>query len=100
MNDHHTDAMLVRELLEPSDDLIVVGIAIRLSTELTHLLQGINDDKSCIGMLLQEPFKLFIQSVSELFRVNGEVEIRRSGCETSRSPRVFAARPRSSVTAN
>ena len=52
MDKKQTDAIAIRQRLQPSDDLIIVGVAVVVPADLTHLLERVNDDKGSVWMLL------------------------------------------------
>ena len=66
MDKKQTDAIAIRQRLQPSDDLIVVGIAIVVPADFPHLLKGVNDDKGGVRMLSQKIGKLLIQTAAKL----------------------------------
>ena len=63
-----TDAVLVGKLLEPTDDLIIAGVAVRLAADLADFLHGVNDNEFGVGMFPHEVLKLLVQPVSNLAR--------------------------------
>ena len=58
--------MLVGKLLEPTDDLIIAGVAVCLAADLTDFLHGVNDNEPGVGVFPHEILKLFVQPVSNL----------------------------------
>ena len=78
MDDEHTQPELVRELLELPDDLVVVPVAVRLAAQLAHLLQRVDDDKTCVRVLAHELLKLRVEAAAELLRAYGKVQFLRT----------------------
>src|SRR5699024_2019129 len=74
MDNQQADAMVVRELFKASDDLVILRVAVAISCRLSDLLQGVNDDQPGIWMLLDEILQLFIQAVSQLLGIGGEMK--------------------------
>ena len=74
MNGQNTDPVLISKLLDSADDLIVAGIAVCFTANLTDLLHSVNDDEIGVGMFPHEVFKLFVQPVSDLARRSCKVQ--------------------------
>ena len=62
MDKKQTDAIAIRQRLQPGYDLIVVGVAVVVPADLTYLLKGVNDDKGGVRMLSQKIGKLLVQT--------------------------------------
>ena len=60
-----TDTVLVGKLLEPTDDLIIAGVAVRLAADLSDFLHGVDDNEFGVWMLPHKIFKLFIKPISD-----------------------------------
>ncbi len=69
-----TDAVLVGKLLEPTDDLIITGVAVCLAADFPDFLHGVNDNESGIWMFPHEVLKLLVQPVSNLARSGCKVQ--------------------------
>ena len=54
----NADAVLVGKLLEPTDDLIIAGVAVRLAADFPDFLHGVNDNEFGVGMFSHEVLKL------------------------------------------
>ena len=52
MDKEQADAIVIRQRLQPGDDLIVVSITVIVSADFTHLLKRVDDDKRSVWMLL------------------------------------------------
>ena len=66
VNSQNADAVLVGKLLEPTDDLIIAGVAVRLAADLADFLHGVNDNEFGVGMFPHDVLKLLVQPVSNL----------------------------------
>ena len=66
MDKKQTDTIAIRQRFQPGDDLIIVGVAVVVPADLTHLLKGVNDDKGSVWVLPQKIGELFIQATAEL----------------------------------
>ena len=73
MHQEQTDPVLVGKLLHFTNDVIIVGIAVSIGADLSDLLQGINDNKSGVGMVMEKLFKLFVKPCAELLCIYSEV---------------------------
>ena len=56
MNHQQADAIPVTEGFQPGHDLIVAGVAVSVTADLPHLLQGVDDDEPYIRVLPDEAF--------------------------------------------
>ena len=74
VNSQNADAVLVGKLLEPTDDLIIAGVAVCLAADLPDFLHGVNDNEFGVGMLPHEILKLLVQPVSDLARSGCKVQ--------------------------
>ena len=74
VNSQNADAVLVGKLLEPTDDLIIAGVAVRLAADLADFLHGVNDNEFGVGMFPHEVLKLLVQPVSNLARRGCKVQ--------------------------
>ena len=74
VNSQNADAVLVGKLLEPTDDLIIAGVAVRLAADFPDFLHGVNDNESGVGMLPHKTLKLLVQPVSNLARRGCKVQ--------------------------
>ena len=72
MDKKQTDTIAIRQRFQPGDDLIIVGVAVVVPADLTHLLKGVNDDKGSVWVLPQKIGELFIQATAELTGRNRE----------------------------
>jgi len=70
----NADAVLVGKLLEPTDDLIIAGVAVCFAADLTDFLHGVDDNEFGVGVLPHEILKLFVQSISDLSRSGCKVQ--------------------------
>ena len=70
----NADAMLVGKLLEPTDDLIIAGVAVCFAADLADFLHGVNDNEFGVGMFPHEVLKLLVQPVSDLARRSCKVQ--------------------------
>ena len=72
---HHEQAhtVFVGKLFHPAYDVVIVGVAVSVGADLSDLLQGINDNQPCVGMVTDKLFKLFVKPCAELFCIYGEV---------------------------
>ena len=68
MHQQNGDAVLVRQRLQNADIPIIAGIGIRVIARGADALKRVDNDESGGGMLFQELFNLFHQSVVELLR--------------------------------
>ena len=74
VNSQNADAVLVGKLLEPTDDLIIAGVAVRLAADFPDFLHGVNDNEFGVGMFSHEVLKLLVQPVSNLARRSCKVQ--------------------------
>lgn len=74
VNSQNADAVLVGKLLEPTDDLIIAGVAVCFAADLPDLLHGVDDNEFGVGMLAHEILKLLVQPVSDLARRSCKVQ--------------------------
>ena len=65
VNDENTDTMPVRKLLESADDVIIAGIAVSFTADLTDFLHCINDDELSVVVLTDKEVKLLIKPISD-----------------------------------
>ena len=72
MDKKQTDAIAIRQRLQPSDDLIIVGVAVVVPADLTHLLERVNDDKGSAWMLPQKISELLVETAAKLTGRNRE----------------------------
>ena len=74
MDGQNADAVLVGKLLEPTDDLIIAGVAVCFTADLADFLHGVDDNEFGVGVLPHEILKLFVQSISDLSRSGCKVQ--------------------------
>lgn len=74
VNDQNADSVVIRELFQLADNFVIVRVTVGITADLSDFLQGVHDDEFGVFMLLHEQFKLFVQSIPELFCIGGEVE--------------------------
>ncbi|CAN4037066.1 30S ribosomal protein S13, partial [Dysosmobacter welbionis] len=74
VNSQNADAVLVGKLLEPTDDLIIAGVAVCFAADLADFLHGVDDNESGVGVFPHEILKLFVQPVSNLARRSCKVQ--------------------------
>ena len=72
MDKKQTDAIAIRQRLQPSDDLIIVGVAVVVPGDLTYLLERVNDDKGSAWMLPQKISELLVEAAAKLTGRNRE----------------------------
>ena len=72
MDKKQTDAIAVCQRLQASDNLIIVGVAVVVPADLTHLLKRVDDDKRSVWMLPQKIGELLVQSSAKLAGRNRE----------------------------
>ena len=76
MVDHqHANTKAVCKLFELSNNLIVTGIAVRLTAHLPNLLHSVNDNELGIWMLPHKILKLLIQSIPNLSGIGGKMQM-------------------------
>ena len=78
MYQQETNFLIIRKPLQPSYDLIIIGVAEFLPTSLPDFLKGVNNNQLCIGMFPHKPLKLFIQTGAKLFGADGKVQMFRT----------------------
>ena len=71
MDKKQTDAIAIRQRLHPSDDLIIVGVAVVVPADLTYLLERVNDDKGSAWMLPQKISELLVEAAAKLAEATG-----------------------------
>ena len=74
MYQQKADSIFVSELLQPADDFIIAGVAVRLSADLPNFLKGIHDYQSCVRMLFEKQLQLIFQTAPDLLCAGGKVE--------------------------
>ena len=74
VNSQNADAVLVGKLLEPTDDLIIAGVAVCLAADFPDFLHGVNDNEFGVVMLKHKILKLLVQPVSDLARSGCKVQ--------------------------
>ena len=75
MNHQQADAVPVAESFQFGHDLVVAGIAVSVTADLPHLLQGVDDDEPYIRVLPDESFQLLVKSLAHGLSLRCEVEI-------------------------
>ena len=75
MNHQQADAVPVAESFQFGHDLVVAGIAVSVTADLPHLLQGVDDDEPYIRVLPDESFQLLVKSLAHGLGLRCEVEI-------------------------
>ena len=66
--------MIIGKLLEPADDLIIAGVAVRLAADIADFLHGVDDNEFGVGVFPHEILKLLVQPVSDLARSGCKVQ--------------------------
>lgn len=62
MNKQQANAVFIGKRFQFSDNFIIAGIAVCISTGFADFLQCVDDNKSGIWVFLHKPFKLFFQT--------------------------------------
>ena len=75
MNHQQADAVPVAESFQFGHDLVVAGVAVSVTADLPHLLQGVDDDEPYIRVLPDESFQLLVKSLAHGLSLRCEVEI-------------------------
>ena len=75
MNHQQADAVPVAESFQFGHDLVVTGVAVSLTADLPHLLQGVDNDEPYIRVLSDESFQLLVKSLAHGLSLRCEVEI-------------------------
>ena len=75
MNHQQANAVPVAESFQFGHDLVVAGIAVSVTADLPHLLQGVDDDEPYIRVLPDESFQLLVKSLAHGLSLRCEVEI-------------------------
>ena len=75
MNHQQADAVPVAESFQFGHDLVVAGVAVSVTADLSHLLQGVDDDEPYIRVLPDEAFQLLVKSLAHGLGLRCEVEI-------------------------
>ena len=75
MNHQQADAVPVAESFQFGHDLVVAGVAVSVTADLPHLLQGVDDDEPYIRVLPDESFQLLVKSLAHELSLRCEVEI-------------------------
>ena len=75
VNHQQADAVPVAESFQFGHDLVVAGVAVSVTADLPHLLQGVDDDEPHIWMLPDEAFQLLVKSLAHGLGLRCEVEI-------------------------
>ena len=73
MYQKQTHAVLVRKLLHPANNVIVVSIAVSVCADFPDFLQGIDNNQPGVWVFPDELFQLFIQSRPQLLGTDGEM---------------------------
>lgn len=69
--------MLVAERLEPTDNLVIVGVIVFVASDFPNLLQGVHDHQSGFGMMGKKRFELIEQPAAKRHGLRGKVQIGR-----------------------
>ena len=69
--------MLVAERLEPTDNLVIVGVIVFVASDFPNLLQGVHDHQSGFGMMGKKRFELIEQPAAKRHGLRRKVQIRR-----------------------
>ena len=72
MHHHKANTIGICKGLEPGNDLVIVGVAVSVSTDFPDFLQRVYDDQRGVLVFPKEPGELFVQAASELFCRNRE----------------------------
>ena len=75
MNHQQADAVPVAESFQFGHDFVVAGVAVSVTADLPHLLQGVDDDEPYIRVLPDESFQLLVKSLAHGLSLRCEVEI-------------------------
>ena len=67
--------MLVAERLEPTDNLVIVGIVVFVASDFPNLLQGVHDHQSGFGMVGKKRFKLIEQSAAKRHGLRRKMQV-------------------------
>ena len=65
MNKEQTNTEIISKFFQPCYDLVIIGIAILITAELSDLLQGVNDDQPSVRVLIEEAGELFFQPLPD-----------------------------------
>ena len=65
MDKKQTDAIAIRQRLQPCDDLIIVGIAVVIPSDFPHLLKRVDNDKGSVWVLPQKIGELLVEAAAE-----------------------------------
>ena len=77
VDDEQAEVVLVAERLEPTDNLIIVGVVVFVASDFSNLLQGVHDHQSGFGMMGKKRFKLIEQPAAKRHGLRRKVQIRR-----------------------
>ena len=75
VDSQHTNTVLIGKLFDPTDNLVVTGVAVCFTANLPDLLHGVDDNEFGVRVLLHEVFQLFVQPVPDFSGRGGKVEI-------------------------
>ena len=65
MDDEQAEVVPVAERLEPTDNLIIAGVVVLVTSDFPNLLQGVHDHQSGFGVMGKKRFKLIEQPAAK-----------------------------------
>ena len=77
VDDEQAEVVLVAERLEPTDNLVIVGVIVFVASDFPNLLQGVHDHQSGFGMMGKKRFKLVEQPAAKRHGLRRKVQIGR-----------------------
>ncbi len=75
VDDEQTEVVFVAERLEPTDNLIIVGVIVFVASDFPNLLQGVHDHQSGFGMMGKKRFKLIEQPAAKRHGLRRKMQV-------------------------
>ena len=75
VDDEQAEIMPVAERLEPTDNLIIVGVVVFVASDFPNLLQGVHDHQSGFGVMGKKCFKLIEQSAAKRHGLRRKMQV-------------------------